>query len=186
MSPHRLADLPRAERRRSVLRTVVIIATTWVVVLGAYLLIPFDRRPDDILLPLICGIVGVIGFTVWEVTRILRADLPNVRAAQAVGVLFPLFLVVFSAVYLVLSLDETVSFTEPLTNVSALYFTITVFATVGFGDITAATPTARLVVSVQMILDILIVATLAKVLFGAARVSLARPASGIATERHEP
>ena len=31
------------------------------------------------------------------------------------------------------------SFTQPLDHTTALYFTVTVFATVGFGDIVAAT-----------------------------------------------
>jgi hypothetical protein len=36
-----------------------------------------------------------------------------------------------------------------LTRTDALYFTVTVFSTVGFGDITAKTETARLVVTGQ-------------------------------------
>jgi voltage-gated potassium channel len=43
---------------------------------------------------------------------------------------------------------------HPLTRTDALYFTVTVFATVGFGDIVATTQVARLVVTVQMVLDL--------------------------------
>ena len=43
------------------------------------------------------------------------------------------------------------SFTEPLTRADALYFTVTVFSTVGFGDITAKSETARVVLIVQML-----------------------------------
>jgi hypothetical protein len=50
---------------------------------------------------------------------------------------------------------------------SALYFTITVFATVGFGDITARTEAARLVVSGQMIIDLIILGLGARVIVGA-------------------
>jgi voltage-gated potassium channel len=39
-----------------------------------------------------------------------------------------------------------------MTHTDALYFTVTVFATVGFGDITARTDTARLLVTVQITL----------------------------------
>ena len=39
------------------------------------------------------------------------------------------------------------NFSEPLTRTGALYFTVTVFSTVGFGDITAKTEAARLVVT---------------------------------------
>jgi Ion channel len=47
-----------------------------------------------------------------------------------------------------------------------------VFATVGFGDITAMTEAARLVVTVQMLIDLIILGLGARVIFGA--VSRAR------------
>jgi hypothetical protein len=51
----------------------------------------------------------------------------------------------------------------------ALYFTVTVFSTVGFGDITAKTGTARLVVTGQMIADLVILGLAIKVIVGAVR-----------------
>jgi hypothetical protein len=59
------------------------------------------------------------------------------------------------------------SFTQPLTHTDALYFTVTVFATVGFGDITAKTETARLVVTGQMAVDLVIIGVGAKIILGA-------------------
>jgi hypothetical protein len=47
-------------------------------------------------------------------------------------------------------------FAGPLTRTDALYFTVTVFPTVGFGDITARSETARIVVTGQMIADLVI------------------------------
>ena len=46
------------------------------------------------------------------------------------------------------------SFTQPLTRTDALYFTVTVFSTVGFGDITAKSEAARIVLIVQMLADL--------------------------------
>ena len=43
-----------------------------------------------------------------------------------------------------------------MTRTDALYFTVTVFSTVGFGDITAVTEAARVLVTGQMIADIVI------------------------------
>jgi hypothetical protein len=43
------------------------------------------------------------------------------------------------------------AFGERLTHTDGLYFTVTVFSTVGFGDITAKSQAARLVVTGQMI-----------------------------------
>jgi voltage-gated potassium channel len=55
-----------------------------------------------------------------------------------------------------------------LTRSSALYFTVTVFSTVGFGDITAKTDVARLVVTVQMLADLAVVAVVIRLILGAA------------------
>ncbi len=49
-----------------------------------------------------------------------------------------------------MSANDPATFSEPLTKSGSLYFTVTVFSTVGFGDITPVTDTARLIVSVQI------------------------------------
>jgi len=54
-----------------------------------------------------------------------------------------------------------------MTRTNALYFTVTVFATVGFGDITANAEAARLLVTGQMILDLIIIGVGARVIVGA-------------------
>jgi len=59
------------------------------------------------------------------------------------------------------------SFTEPLTRTDALYFTVTVFSTVGFGDITAKSETARVVLIVQMLADLAFLGAGIRVLLGA-------------------
>jgi len=46
-------------------------------------------------------------------------------------------------------------------------FTVTVFATVGFGDITATASVARLLVTGQMIIDLIILGLGARVILGA-------------------
>ena len=52
----------------------------------------------------------------------------------------------FSAIYLAISHGNGGNFTEPLDHIRALYLTITVFSTVGFGDITPRTDCARVLV----------------------------------------
>ena len=66
------------------------------------------------------------------------------------------------------------SFSEPLTRMGALYFTVTVFATVGFGDISPVTDGARAAVTAQMVLNAVFIGLLVKVIFGAAQASLRR------------
>ncbi|WP_236077868.1 potassium channel family protein [Rhodococcus sp. P1Y] len=55
-----------------------------------------------------------------------------------------------------------------------LYFTLTVFSTVGFGDITASTDFARAVVSIQMIGNLVIIALGGRLLLAAVRRGQAR------------
>ena len=61
----------------------------------------------------------------------------------------PLFLLFFASTYYILSADDAATFTEPLSRSDALYFTVTIFATVGFGDISAQTESARLFVTAR-------------------------------------
>jgi hypothetical protein len=61
------------------------------------------------------------------------------------------------------------NFSAPLDRTNALYFTVTVFSTVGFGDITATTHTARLVVTAQMVADLVIIGIAIQVIVGAVK-----------------
>ena len=86
----------------------------------------------------------------------------------------PLFLVLFSSSYFLLAEQVPQSFTETLNRTDALYFTVTVFATVGFGDIAPVTQTARVLTTSQMLADLIVVGVIAKALFGAVRIGMHR------------
>jgi voltage-gated potassium channel len=105
----------------------------------------------------------------WSIVRIMNSDMPRLRAAEALGATIPFFLTLFAVVYLVLDRQHPASFSERLDHVSALYFAITVFATVGFGDITPTTSQTRLVVSLQMLLNLIVIGVVVKLMLGAAR-----------------
>ncbi|MCU0262810.1 MAG: potassium channel family protein [Candidatus Nanopelagicales bacterium] len=64
------------------------------------------------------------------------------------------------------------AFSEPLDRVGALYFTVTVLATVGFGDIHPVSSLARAAVTGQMVMDVVLVGVVVRVLVAAARISL--------------
>ena len=98
----------------------------------------------------------------------------GLRAVEALATSLSLFLVLFASTYLVIATESAGSFSQQLTHTDALYFTVTVFATVGFGDITAKTEAARLVVTGQMIIDLIIIGIGAKIILGAVQQSRQR------------
>jgi len=116
---------------------------------------------------LVCGLAAVVGVVIWQVRVILRSPHPVAQGTQALAVAIPLFLLVFASVYHLLATDLPGSFNQPLTRTDALYFTVTVFATVGFGDIVAVGQQARIAVIVQMVADLLVLGVMLRVLLGA-------------------
>ena len=95
------------------------------------------------------GLLLLVGVITWQVGAIERATYPAIRATQALAVTTPLFLLFFASSYYILSNDNPATFTEILSRSDALYLTVTIFATVGFGDISAQTETARLFVTAR-------------------------------------
>ena len=91
---------------------------------------------------------------------------PGLRAAEALGLILPLYLVLFASTYFLMERASAASFTQPLTRTDALYFTVTVFSTVGFGDITAKSETARIVLIIQMLADLAVLSAGIRVLLG--------------------
>ena len=91
----------------------------------------------------------------------------------------PLVIIVFAFTYLSLSRAHAANFSEPMDHVGAVYFTITVISTVGFGDIVAKTDVARMIVSFQILLDLgLVVGMVRTVVYrGAGRRSPPRRAA---------
>ena len=87
------------------------------------------------------------------------------RAAVSMATLLPLIIVIFAWLYFIMSNSDHSMFNVVLSKTDSLYFTVTVLSTVGFGDITAQTETSRLVVTVQMITNLIVVAVLFRALF---------------------
>ena len=79
----------------------------------------------------------------WQVGEVSQAPRPVLRAIEALGICVTLFLTVFASQYVAESLASGSAFSEPLSRFSALYYTVTVFSTVGFGDITPVSNLAR-------------------------------------------
>ena len=168
MTGERPQDRPAAPSRRlivwAVLRSVLIAA----VLVVLYYVLPLDRPWDsDTAVRLLIGLVVVAGVVVWGVKIITGSRYPGLRAAEALALLLPFFLLLFASTYFVMERNSAASFTEPMTRTDALYFTVTVFSTVGFGDISPKSETARVVLMVQMLADLALLGAGIRVLLGA-------------------
>jgi hypothetical protein len=168
--PQRWIDLNRRQRRRAVIGMMISVALAWALLFGIYYLIPFtDLTGAQSLVRLVLGIAIFAGVLAWQLRRVTKAELPGLRAIHALGVAIPLFLLVFAVVYLSLSESSPTRFSEPLNHTGALYLVITVFSTVGFGDITPKGDLARIVASVQMLLDLVVIGAVVRLLTTAAK-----------------
>jgi hypothetical protein len=160
--------LGAAERRRLIAVALLRSLATAVVLVALYYLLPLDRIPSIPLAWLLAiGLVVLLAVSSWQVRSIISAKHPAVRAIGALATTVPLFLLLFAATYFLMAKTSPASFSDHLTRTDALYFTVTTFSTVGFGDITAVSESARLVVTAQMILDLLLLGLGIRVFIGA-------------------
>jgi hypothetical protein len=120
-------------------------------------------------LRLLIGLLIFAGLTVWQVRAITGSRYPGLRAAEALGFIVPFYLLLFASTYFVMERASAANFTQPLTRTDALYFAVTVFSTVGFGDIAPRSEATRVVLIVQMLGDIALLGAGARVLLGAVR-----------------
>jgi voltage-gated potassium channel len=97
---------------------------------------------------LLTGLLIFVGLTVWQVRAITGARYPGLRAAEALGLIIPLYLLLCASTYFLMERASAANFTQPLTRTDALYFSVTVCTAVGFGDIAAKSETARVVLIV--------------------------------------
>lgn len=158
MNARPLLLLSRAERRRIVIRGLARSLGVTSLLIALYYAAPLHQLARfPLWVSLATGLLVLTAVTVYEVRATLDAVYPGLRAIEALTSTIPIFLLLFSASYFVMAQVSVDNFNvHTLTRTSALYFTVTTFTTVGFGDITAASQTARVMVMVQMVLGLII------------------------------
>jgi voltage-gated potassium channel len=152
---------------------VSIVLLVWV-----YYTIPVKGTDGDSDLPWLLLELVIFGAIVGvQVPLISRARYPLLRGMESLALTILLFLLIFARVYLSNSTGDPAVFNHPLDRDTALYFTVTVFATVGFGDIVAASNAMKLLVTVQMLLNLVVFGLVIRVLTSAAQRGMARKQS---------
>ncbi len=150
--------------------TLLRVIGSIVVLVAIYYLLPLQTSSTAAAITiLLVGLVLLITLIVLQVRWILASSFPGLRAVEALATSVPLFLLLFASSYAVMAQLSAANFSEPLDRTDALYFTVTVFSTVGFGDITPTTHMARLVVTAQMIADLVIIGIAIKAIVGAVK-----------------
>ncbi|HET6395060.1 MAG TPA: potassium channel family protein [Blastococcus sp.] len=154
------------------------------------LLVTYFQAPLDRALTPMTGLVFVSVFLllalalVVEVRGILASSKPMLRAIRTLLIGMPMLLVVFASCYVTIAGQQPDAFSEPLNRTDGLYFTVTTFATVGYGDISPVTQLARVAVTIQMVVGLIAVGLIAKVVLGA--VQVARERNSAARTTAEP
>jgi len=155
--------------RRHLVMTALRSLGMAVLLLVVYYLVPVEHHPhQSIILRLTAALAVFLAVLTNEVRAIINHDQPMLRAAVSMATVIPLFLVLFAWIYLTIAHSNPQSFGVPLSRTEALYFAVTVFSTVGFGDIVPKVDAARAVVMVQMMADLVVIAVVVRLLFGAA------------------
>jgi voltage-gated potassium channel len=164
--------LPTSERRRLIVMGLLRALAATAALVAAYYLLPLDLLAHVPLgVTLAAGLLALTAMTAYQVRAIIGAPYPGVRAIEALAATGPLFLLLFAATYVLMAQADASNFNvHALTRTDSLYFTVTVFATVGFGDISPTSQTARLIVTAQMILDLIVLGLVVRVFLGAVQV----------------
>jgi voltage-gated potassium channel len=153
-----------------VAKALLRAAGSTVVLVAAYYLLPLDRSSTwSTVAVLALGLAALITLVGFYVRQILASPFPGLRAVEALATCVPFALLLFASTYFMMERISADNFSESLTRTDALYFTVAVFTTVGFGDITPKTQAARLVVTGQMITDLVIIGLVVHVIVGAVK-----------------
>ena len=149
---------------------VLITAAIILVMLTPAPSLPDERMETQLTLMAYLVVWALVFFVVfrWQVRRVAKSTQPQTSLVEALAIIFVLFVAVFAKSYHMLSLANPAAFTEQLTFFSSVYFSLTILATVGFGDITPVTETARLIAMVQMVLDLILLGVAVRIVSGAA------------------
>src|SRR5262249_14782963 len=160
-------------RRRAVLLSVLRSVVVAVVGFVLYFTLPFNSASDfNTGMALIVGLLAVAALTVWQGRTIAPSPFPLIRAVGGLSNTVPLLVLLFATTYFVMDEYDTHSFTEGMTRVDSLYFTVTTFATVGYGDIAPVSEPARITATLQMVVDLVLIGLVARAFVNSVRTGL--------------
>jgi hypothetical protein len=170
----KILELSKSELRHEIVRSTFVILLFFVLSLVIFFMLPYDGMSHNhqAVIRLIVGLSLLLVVIVILIRRIMSSPIPQLKTLEALVILLVKFVCLFAGTYLLISHFDPTAFSESLTHISALYFTIVTFGTVGFGDITPQSELARLLVSAQIIIDFVFIAAVIRALVAVAQASL--------------
>ncbi len=151
------------QRRRRWLPHGIRVVLALLACIAGYYALPYDRQGASAVGTVILAL-GVTAMVIL-ITRQIRSHLlygGKETAVESLILALCLAVIAFALLYLHLAKQ----FDGLATKTDSLYFTVTTLATVGYGDIHPVGQFARIVVTIQMALDLIYVATLVTVVGG--------------------
>lgn len=119
--------------------------------------------------------LAVLGWLYWgSLRRVETSRRPLLRAVRLVVALVTLVVVAFAYAYLSLQARYPGQVPGLITHLDALYFTVTMLTTVGFGDIAPAGQQARAVATANMVVNLVVLGVLVQTAVKVGRQAAAR------------
>ncbi len=145
--------------KRAAQRMLLVLGTSIALVAAmtlAYAALPTPsyKHPAYVVFFALLALTVYLGVTVWLFMTVKSRDQIAFAGILLLTFLTTFFVLGFAWLYQQLEITDPGSFSEPLSKVSAVYFTVAVLSTVGFGDIRPIDDLARGLVTAQMVLGV--------------------------------
>jgi hypothetical protein len=159
-------DARQAVTRPVPLRKLMWTILTLTVPLAVYFLLPLDGEFGAILAGvLVLAAAGsLVPLSFQQARLVLRSEHPLFDAGRCLVTGFVLLVVVFSSAYYIFGTSDDPQIQNLSTKLDAVYFAVTILATVGFGDIVATGQGARATVTLQMVINFALLGVALRVL----------------------
>lgn len=158
--------------KRRILLGVIRLTLILGGLLALYAVLPFQG--DDWAIGAVVGVVAIVSiipFTIKRVDDIDDSPYPAMAMVESLTMIAAMLVLGFSGLYLTIDRNGT-QFNGLETRVDAVYFTVTTLSTVGFGDINASGQSARVMVTIQVMLNFTLFAFAVKTVTGSASTRL--------------
>lgn len=141
-----------------------------VFVIGTYHLLPEESYLTErgLIMLVTFGLALWLALVIVQLGHLRRASHPLISAASSLTFTIVLLVVIFAQVALMLGATDPNAYNVALDKPSAMYFSMTVTSTVGFGDIVPRSDLARNIATLQMFINLVFLASAVRVLVSAA------------------